>query len=482
MPLTVNMKGPIDLEPLFPERDSIEPLGAQLVRRLRRAVETGFFPPGSRLLASRELANRLGLARNTVTYALDQLVAEGYLEARVGSGTFVAQAVVRERKRTPANTELAVPESARELQAIRRRLAAVGDSAGPLRVGAPDPALFPLRAWQRLARRLLARHPHVDYGRSNGSIELRRAISQHIAQFRGVVADAEQIVVVEGAQAALDAISLVLARPGETIAVEDPCYAHARAVFEARGLVPFGVPVDDAGMQVERLPRRAGLAYVSPSHQFPLGGALPHPRRIALLDWARETNAYVIEDDYDSEFDLHPLPALQSLDRHERVVYVGTFSKTLGPGLRLGYIVAPPHLVPAFADARAVVSFGAPVLLQAMLAEFVADGSFSRHVRRTNAVYERRRRFALDVLSQTLPPAFRVGPAQTGLHLAILGPVDFDDVRAVNAMPHGNRCLPLSAMCVTRTDCKGVMAGFSSAPETAIGPALRSLVRVLARA
>ncbi|HZZ00561.1 MAG TPA: PLP-dependent aminotransferase family protein [Candidatus Baltobacteraceae bacterium] len=473
------MKEPIDLEPLFPDRASGEALGAQLVRRLRRAIETGFFPPAVRLLPTRELAKRLGVARNTVAFAFDQLVAEGYLEARIGAGTFVSTSIGCVKARS-ASSQRALPRRAAALAAAKAELDRVGSSFGPLRAGVPDLTLFPFHAWQRLARKHLhATRAYLHYGESPGLRALREAISRHIAQFRGVVADPDQVVVVEGAQGAMHLIALALTQPGDAIAIEDPCYQHARAVFRTHRLALRAVPVDEMGMRTDELPQEAALAYVSPSHQFPLGVALPQARRIELLQWARRANAYVIEDDYDSEFDAHPLPSLQSLDRDGRVIYAGTFSKTLAPGLRLGYVVAPPHLADAFRTARDVVSLGASAQLQATLADFLGQGYFSRHVRRMVGVYERRRRIVVDALARNLPAEFRVGPAQTGLHVAVRGSRNFDDVAAADSMGPGRRCLPFSPMCVRRKDCKGLLVGFSSADEDAVAEAATALARQL---
>lgn len=473
------MKEPIDLEPLFPDRTSGEALGTQLVRRLRHAIETGFFPPAARLLPTRELAKRLGVARNTVAFAFDQLAAEGYLEARVGAGTFVSPAIGRMKPRT-ASSQRALPRRASALAEAKAELDRVGSSYGPLRAGVPDLSLFPFHAWRRLARKQVdAAAAYLHYGDSAGLQALREAISRHIAQFRGVVADAGQVVIVEGAQGAMHLIALALTQPGDAIAIEDPCYQHARAVFRSHRLSLQAVPVDDMGIRTGELPDEASIAYVSPSHQFPLGVALQQARRIELLQWARRANAYVIEDDYDSEFDAHPLPSLQSLDRDGRVIYCGTFSKTLAPGLRLGYVVAPSHLAETFRAARDVVSLGAPAQLQATLADFIAQGYFSRHVRRMVGVYERRRRIAVDALERQLPAEFKVGPAQTGLHVAVRGPRDFGDVAAANSMGAGRRCLPFSAMCVRRKDCKGLLVGFSAGDDEAVAEAASALARRL---
>jgi GntR family transcriptional regulator/MocR family aminotransferase len=306
------------------------------------------------------------------------LTAEGYLEARVGAGTFVTETLHEARRRTAAPSRR-LPRSPSSLLAIKERLHAVGSSCGPLRVGASDLSAFPLGAWRRLERKNLANfHAHLDYGQSSGLFALREAISRHIAQFRGVVADPDQIVVVEGAQAALHLIAFVITQCGANVAIEDPCYQLASTIFMAHGLLLRGVTVDRDGMRTSELPRGSSLAYVTPSHQFPLGGTMPLARRTELLEWAQQSDAYIVEDDYDSEFDARPLPALQSLDRDERVIYVGTLSKTLAPGLRTGYVVVPRHLAQTFRFARAITSLGSSAHLQNTIADFIAQGHFSR--------------------------------------------------------------------------------------------------------
>jgi GntR family transcriptional regulator / MocR family aminotransferase len=479
------MEEPISLEPLFPDRSSGEPLGTQLVRRLRTAIKSGFFAAGSRLLPSRELAKRLGISRNTVTSAFEQLIAEGYLQALVGAGTFVTETLHEARGRPAAPSRL-LPTSARTLVAIKERLNAVGSSFGPLRVGAPDLSTFPLGTWQRLVRKNLANvDRYLDYGQPFGLFALREAISRHIAQFRGVVADPDQIVVVEGAQAALNLIAFVVTQCGQHIAIEDPCYQLARTIFAVHGLVLHGVAVDRDGIRTAELPRDASLAYVTPSHQFPLGGAMPLARRTELLEWAQRVDAYIVEDDYDSEFDARPLPALQSLDRDERVIYVGTLSKTLAPGLRTGYVVVPRHLAQAFRFSRVVTSNGTSAHLQGAVADFIAQGHFSRHIRRMSTIYERRRQLLVEALIKKLPHGFSIGPAQTGLHVAITGPSNFDDVRAANTMPKPHRVLPISLLCLERTDCRGLLVGFSAGSDDEVSRAaamLGDLLRLRARA
>jgi GntR family transcriptional regulator/MocR family aminotransferase len=458
----------MDLEPLFPDRSSQEPLSHQLARRLRTAIETGALTASARLLPSRELAARLGIGRNTVTAAIDQLIAEGYLQARVGSGTFVASEVAPANSSVGVHSAYTAPASAQRFINLRELLDGFADHReGALRIGSPDLAEFPAAAWKRLMRRHLERlGEHLDYGAATGYRPLREAIAQHVRQFRGVSAQPHRVIVTEGTQGALTLACDVVASPGETVVIEDPCYHIAYAAIAARRLEIAPVNVDDQGIDVSLAPA-AKLAYVAPSHHFPLGGAMSLSRRKALLDWALANDGYVLEDDYDSEyyFDARPLPALQSLDHWERVIYIGSFSKTLAPGLRLGYLIVPEHLVGAFTAARAVCSLGGSNHLQAPLADFLAEGHFARHVRRMTGIYDVRRKAMLGALAQGLDPSrFRVGPSQTGLHIAVLAPSDYDDVAATKRFSATGAGRALSTYCIRRTDCRGFRLGYAAAP------------------
>ena len=311
---------------------------------------------------------------------------------------------------------------------------------------------------------------------------LREAIATHVRQFRGVTAHPEQVMVVEGAQAALHLATTVLASPGDDIVVEDPCYALARAAFELQGLRLRAMGVDAQGIDTSRLPAAARLAFVTPTHQFPLGGALPVARRQELLAWAKRADAYVIEDDYDSEFTskTRPLPALQSLDRDERVLYMGSFSKTLAPSIRLGYLIVPAHLASAFRAARASTSLGVSLHLQETAAWFIERGHFARHIRRMNAVYERRRAILVDTLGARLRVPFRLGPAQTGLHVALIADAGFDDGAHAGGK-NGDRLVRLSQLCVERRDCRGFVLGFANGSDRDIELAARQLAESIAR-
>jgi GntR family transcriptional regulator / MocR family aminotransferase len=473
------MREPLRFEPLFPDRGAGEPLAAQLVRRLRQAIETGSFAPGTKMLGSRLLAKRLGLGRNTVALAFEQLTAEGYLEARSGSGTYVAAAGLERRQLQP-QAEIPAPQGARRIGALRAHFeTAAGE--GPLRPGMPALALFPTSAWRRASRRALDATFDLGYTPASGLRPLRHAIALHLRQFRGINARPEQIVVVEGAQAAMHLAGIVLTRSGDTIAIEDPAYALARAAFEGHGLQLHPVRVDGDGVQTDALPANARCAFVTPTHQFPLGGTLPLARRLELLAWAKRYDAYILEDDYDSEFTAHarPLPALQSLDRDERVIYIGSFSKTLAPGIRIGYLIAPPHLARIFRAARASTSLGLSLQTQAVLATFMREGHFVRHIRRMNAVYERRR----TILARALAPLageFTCGPMQVGLHIALIAKKPFDD-RALSRALDGQRLVALSSLCIERTDCYGFALGFANGTDAEVANAAQALAAALRR-
>lgn len=410
-------------------------LSNQVYTGLRRAILAGELAAGARLPSTRTLAHDLDVSRNTVLLAYDQLLAEGYVEGRTGSGTYVARALpdvapasARARKR---RTSVKPPA----LSAYGRRLAGiVAGARSPVeerlpydfRYGAPTVEEFPHAVW----RTLLARHARaatmasMTYGPREGLPELRRAIADYLHRVRAVACDAEHVLVVNGAQQALDLIARVLVDADDTVVLEDPSYIGARSVFHAAGARLVSVPVDDEGLDATRLPRaaaRARLAYVTPSHQFPTGVVMSLRRRLALLEWARKGDAWVVEDDYDSEYryEGRPIEAVQGLDGAGRVIYVGTMSKVLYPALRLGYLVLPPALVEPFRAAKWAVDRHSPTLEQQVLADFIAEGHFERHLRRSRTRHAARRATLLCALEATLGDRVEVIGANTGKHVVV---------------------------------------------------------------
>ncbi len=412
-------------------------LNQRLFRGLRRAILDGRFEPGSRLPSTRALADDLNLSRNVVLLAFSQLVAEGYAEGRGGSGTFVSSTlpdpqpkprVVRATS-APSASPPRLSSHARRVVALAP-LPAVGRPVRPgllydFRYGVPAVAEFPQQAWARLVQRR-TRAMSVStlrYGRALGWLPLRQAIADYVTRTRGVAATFEQVVIVNGSQQALDLVARLLIDPGDRVVIEEPSYVSARQVFLAAGADLLSVPVDADGLDASKLPRRAPVraAYVTPSHQFPLGGVLPLERRLALLDWANQTGAIVVEDDYDSEFwyGSHPVAAIQGLDSTGRVIYVGTFSKVLFPSLRLGYLIVPPSLVAPLAALKFLVDRHAPVFEQEVLCDFITGGHFDRHVRRARARNAARRAAMLDAFAETFGDRAEIDGANAGIHMVV---------------------------------------------------------------
>jgi GntR family transcriptional regulator / MocR family aminotransferase len=393
-------------------------LAARIYRELLDAIFEGRLRPGERLPPTRELAPRLGVSRNTVAVAYERLTAEGFLVGRVGAGTFVsAEPVTRARPRNaPAGNDL------RPRPVWGQVTAATGGEtpAFDFRVGHPDPRLFPLETWRGLVAGELRRSAlRASYADPAGHAGLRAAIARHVGVSRSVCGGADDVIVTHGAQQALDLIGRVLIEPGSTVAVEEPGYRPARMLFRSQGARVVGVPVDGEGLDVAALPADARLVYVTPSHQYPLGTPMSLARRAALLDWAERHEAVVIEDDYDSEFryEGRPLEPLQSIDSCGRVIYVGSFSKTLLPALRLGFLVTPVSLRPALRAAKQLTDWHGDPAAQGALARLIDDGTFARHVRKATREYTARHAAVLAALRDRFGAWLLPVPSAAGLHL-----------------------------------------------------------------
>jgi GntR family transcriptional regulator/MocR family aminotransferase len=444
---------------------------------VREAVVDGVLAPGDRLPASRDLAHQLGVARGTVTVAYDRLAAEGFLETRPGAGTFVTAvpfAAASPRGARPGAVR-PLPLWARDPEPEPTRSRLLHD----LSIGLPDPDLFPLEVWRRLVADQLRRSRLAEATYSGrGSWRLRSEIARLLGLSRSVVATGDDVLVTAGAQQAVDLVCRVLVGPGTVVAVEDPGYAAVHRLFETHRARVRGVPVDDEGLVVDAVPRGARVVYVTPSHQFPTGIPMSLARRVALLRWAVEHDAVVVEDDYDSEYRWsdHPVEPLQSLDRDGRVVYVGTFSKTLLPGLRVGYIVAPRSLQPALHEAKRVSTWEGDLTTQGALAAFLGEGHHAAHVRRARKVYRARRDLLLDGLAG-LDDVLTVLPSVAGLHVAVRfvdEATDDTDVVA-RAAARGVRVEALSAYRREQPCRPGLALGFGGLAVDAVPEALRRL-------
>ena len=471
------------------------PLHRQLYDALRDSVLSGHLAPGSRLASTRAMSVELGVSRNTVMAAFDQLLAEGYLEGRVGAGTFVTRTLPDDALR--ARRAPAVPPSKGQRgRGVSRRGAAL--MAAPVtlsRIGAPRafrpgmPAIdaFPAEEWSRyVARRWRTGSPALlGYGDAAGYQPLRAAIATHLAVARGVRCDAGQVVIVAGSQQALDLAARVLLDPGDAVWIEDPGYPGARAALAAAGARLVPVPVDAEGLDVAAgvvLEPRAAMVYASPSHQYPLGVTMSLSRRLALLEWARTAGAWVLEDDYDSEYRYagRPLAALQGLDSDGRVIYLGTFSKVMLPSLRLGYLVLPPDLVDAFVAARAIADRHSPSVDQAALADFIEDGQLERHIRRMRMLYADRQAALIDAARRELGGLLDLTPSEAGMHLVGWLPPGADDRAAsLRAADHRVEAPPISQYYIGAPGRPGLALGYAAVPPKESRAAVRRLAAAL---
>ncbi|MGC2854555.1 PLP-dependent aminotransferase family protein [Novispirillum sp. DQ9] len=462
--------------------ESGEPLHRRVYFALRDAILAGRLPPGQRLPSTRALAATLGLARNTVLAAYDQLAAEGYVEGRPGAGT-VVRAALGEAPALP-DRPLA-PHAPPRPSALARRLAGhrVHPPSGwlPFRPGVPALEEFPWDVWGRLLRRRWRRPgPALTLARDNAGLPaLREAVAAWLRESRALRCSAEQVLIVGGGQQALDLAARLLLDPGDVAAVEDPGFSGADAALTAAGATLTPVPVDAAGLVVEALPERARAVLVTPSRNFPLGVTLSLERRLALLAWARRAGAWVIEDDYDSEFrfDGRPVASLQGLDEDGRVVYLGTFSRVLFPGLRLGYLVVPEGLAATAQGVRGLLDGGPSTVHQAALADLFAEGWFAGHLRAMRALYARRRSVLVEALSEHLGDSLAITGADGGMHLSVTVP---DDTRLVAVLARQRvEAAALSAFHRGAAARSGLVLGFAGWPEPVLRAACERLSRAL---
>ncbi len=462
----------------------------QLYRILQTAIRDGVMPAGLKLPPSRALAQALCIARNTVVHVYEQLALEGYVQAGVGRGTFVA----RIGPRLPVEPRRAAPATGGVW--LSRRGSRLVDEAGasPLQWGAftpgvPEVRLFPTPIWSRLQARLWrgVTPAQMTYATGQGDAELRAAIAEYLRGTRGVDCSPEQVVVTSGTHQSLHLVAQLLADPGDRVWLEDPGYWGARSVFRAMGLELVPVRVDDEGMapdeeQMRRAPR---AIFVSPSHQYPTGALMSHGRRCALLDYASAQGAWLVEDDYDSEFRYRarPLPALKGLDEHGRVIYLGTFSKTLFPSLRLAYMVLPPELVDAFARALNELYREGQTLQQAVLARFIADGYYASHIRRMRAVYAARHDVLIDAIARHFGDELPVIGGDAGLHLVLGLPQRSDDVAIARDIARaGVTTRALSRYHMDQTaPRKGLLLGYGAVREEEIATNFAVLAEVVRR-
>lgn len=478
------------------DRSAATPLHRQLYDQLREAILSGRLAPGTRLLSTRELAGELGIGRNTVINAFDQLYAESYLERRVGDGTYVSRQLPDDLLRAKSD-RVVLPGAKRNVPSLSRwgsaattTLVGPGEYNGrprPFRTSVPALDAFPYKLWGKLLARRWNQSGRelLPYGASAGYLPLRKEIALYLSNTRGVRCIPEQVIITSGSQSALELLAKALLNPEDAVWIEDPGFLGARAAFQATGARLIPAPIDEEGVNVRvAIERHANprLIYVTPSHQYPLGVTLTLSRRLALLEVAGKAGAWIIEDDYDSEFRFvgRPLAALQGLDSEQRVIYVGTLSKVLFPSICIGYIIAPPDLFDALVRARSLAGRQSPLLEQAVLADFICQGHFARHIRKMRSLYAERQQALLTAGKRELEGLLDIQPSDAGMHLIGWLPEGIDD-RAVSsaACAAGVEVTPLSAYSIEPQQRGGLRLGYTGYTPREILHAARKLATAL---
>jgi GntR family transcriptional regulator / MocR family aminotransferase len=481
-------KGPLLVPFVIPLSRGGEPLSRQICHWLRQAILRGTLNRGEKLPSTRELADQLHVSRTAVVVAYEVLLAEGFVQGRAGSGTYVSEGLgVRppQTRASRAKVRLSRFGSAAEAAASdvdfpRRRTATLRYDFA---YGRSDVEIFPFEMWRRLLLRHARKAPvrELDYGPAAGSVALREAITAHLQRSRAVVCDASQVIVVSGSQQALDLITRVLIERDDRVALENPGYQGTREILRAAGARLVPVPVDRDGVDPNRLPEGARFAFVTPSHQFPTGAILPLARRLALLDWASRNDAVIVEDDYDGEFryEEQPLESLQGLDTDGRVIYIGTFSRTIFSALRIGYLVVPRSLVRAFTSAKWLCDRHTPTLEQAALAEFITSGMYERHLRRVRRRNAARRDVLLEAIGEHLGNAEVTGQG-AGAHV-VLWPSRriSENAAAEKAASRGVGIYGIASYFSTKPSRAGLMLGYSRIKELDIREGIRRLSGLL---
>jgi GntR family transcriptional regulator/MocR family aminotransferase len=482
------------------QADAGASIGARLTQLMRRAILDRVVPPAHRLPSTRALAGALRVARNTVVPVYEQLRAEGFVVAGQGSGTYVCRIAPETLPAAaPAHPAEAAPrvKAAQPLAFSRRGRRYHGHplhefwTRQPLCPGQFDFALFPHRLWNRLQQRQLKRADplHLDAGEPGGAPELRKAIAEHVRATRGVRCAPEQVIITDGTGESIDLVARLMCDPGDAVVLEDPGYWAATQVLSDHGLRLQPMPVDAHGLPVPQL--RAGqraprLAYLTPSNQFPTGGVMPLARRLEWLQFAARHDTLLLEDDYDSEYRYEgaPFPSLQGQDAAGRVIYLGTFSKTVYPGIRVAFLVVPLGLQQVFAHASADFYRDGDQIVQQVLADFMREGHYAAHVRTLRREYALRREAMLQALAAALPQELAAGRLSVvsgarGVHLTLALPDDVDD-RAVAraAIARGVTAIPLSVYAM-RVGWRGLVLSFAATPAAAIAPLVATLAPVL---
>jgi GntR family transcriptional regulator/MocR family aminotransferase len=479
------------------------PLYRQLYNAMRQSILTNQLSAGTRLPSTRAFAHTLGISRSTVVVAFEQLLYEGYLRGKVGSGTYVEDvlpdeflSLTKQSQTTTTHTSTTThsrPQSLSERgKIIATSRVAPQQNWNPATLqqtfkhGVPALHEFPFKLWSQLANKYWLQSDPANFGYTDpaGFRPLRREIASYLQTTRGVHCREEQIIIVAGSQQAINLAAQLLIDPGDDVWIEDPCYLGARGALLSSGAQLIPLPLDAEGIDIKQgmqTSPQARLIYVTPSHQFPAGITMSLSRRLALLHWAEQTGAWILEDDYDGEYRYmgHPLASLQGLDQANRVIYIGTFSKVLFPGLRLGYLVAPPALVDAFTAARAAADRHSPTIDQLVLTEFIREEHFARHIRRMRSLYAERQSILLDAIQKELAGAINVQPHEAGMHLIARLAAEYDDLSIAKLAAKRNIVVtPISNYYFKSAPFNALLLGYTAFNEQEIRTGVHSLARI----
>lgn len=477
------MKKPLvrDVPTCIPfDSNSRIPFYKQIYEGYRTAILSGQFRPGQRLPSTRALAVELGISRLPAVNAFEQLLHEGYVEGKIGAGTYVKDTIPDEFARPMLTWQAQLKKST----ALANRDEEI---VGPFRVSLPALDYFPLKVWSRLVYRHAKNLSEelMAYGHPAGYLPLREAIAEYLSTSRAVRCHSNQILIVSGSQMALQICARAVLKPGEAVCIEEPGYPGARAALKSAGAILQPIPLDEEGIDMNRIAmqsNRSRAVYVTPSHQYPLGSTMTASRRLELLDWARANKSWIIEDDYDSEYRYtsRPVGSLQGMDTASRVIYIGTFSRVLFPSLRLGYVVVPNELFRTFLSLRETLDLFSPTLYQLVLTDFLQEGHFSRHLRRMRVTYLNRRNALLKALSEHLAKFLIPYNTDAGLHLSAFLRAGLDDREIVRkAAEHGVSATALSTCYAGKHSRSGLILGFGGANERRIRAAAQTLSKVI---
>ncbi len=482
--------------------DSGIPLYRQIYDSIRRSILNGEFESRMRIPPSRALAEGLGVSRMTVMNAYEQLFAEGYLEGRTGAGTFVASRLpeeyllasglnARTETKRPARREFRLSQYGNYVSKNSGKVLENQAAGKPVPFQHSLPAIdeFPFDIWSKITQR----HQKYAYKTLNGFGDpagfglLREAVASHLSSVRGVRCECDQVIITNGAQQALDLIARVLVSPGDKVWVEDPGYLGVKDVFAAAGAELVPVPLDGEGFDLKRALEtgtNAGIAYVTPSRHFPLGTTMSLQRRLGLLEWASDNDGWIIEDDYDSEYRYagRPLASLQGLDRDGRVIYVGTFSKTIFSALRLGCMVVPPDMIDIFLTTRSLTDAHSPMMEQTVLAEFIAEGHFARHIRRMRTLYRERQEILISEIEKRLGGMLEVTRADAGMQIVGWLPEGVSDKAvSLELARNGVRAAPVSEYAINPLGRGGLLLGYTAFSENQVKKGVKKLAEIIAK-